>query len=86
METYTLTESQRNELISSLESRYPPTNWLRELKPNKKETVRVWCDTCEGSGIVHEESQIGVPGSGGDITCPDCEGNGYNSSLYFKLA
>lgn len=85
METYTISEDQRNELIRSLESRYPPTNWLRDLKPNIKKTVRLWCDTCEGSGVVHEESQIGVTGSGGDIACPDCDGNGYISCLSLKL-
>lgn len=82
MKTYTITEDQLNGLILSLESRYPPTNWLRELKPNTQKAVRVWCDTCEGTGIVHEETQIGVPGSGGDIACPDCDGNGYISCIY----
>jgi len=30
------------------------------------------CETCGGSGEVHEEGIIGAPGSGGNIACPDC--------------
>jgi chromosome segregation ATPase len=30
------------------------------------------CSTCDGSGAVLMEHQIGVPGSGGWISCPDC--------------
>lgn len=38
---------------------------------------KLWCETCEGTRGVYEEPQIGVPGSGGDIPCPDCDGKGY---------
>jgi hypothetical protein len=30
------------------------------------------CETCGGTGQVHEEGIIGAPGSGGNISCPDC--------------
>lgn len=30
------------------------------------------CETCGGTGQVHEEGIIGAPGSGGDVPCPDC--------------
>lgn len=30
------------------------------------------CSTCEGSGRVDVEGQIGAPGSGGTFTCSDC--------------
>jgi hypothetical protein len=30
------------------------------------------CETCGGTGQVHEEGIIGAPGSGGDAPCPDC--------------
>lgn len=47
------------------------------------EPVQVWCDTCEGTGVVHQESQHGVPGSGGDFQCPDCDGRGFNERSYY---
>jgi hypothetical protein len=53
-----------------------------ELAALKPKVVQVWCDTCEGSGIVHEESQHGVIGSGGSVDCPDCDGNGFNVHNY----
>lgn len=34
------------------------------------------CETCEGTGEVTEESQLGVVGSGGTYDCPDCDGQG----------
>jgi len=43
----------------------------------------IWCDTCEGTGVVHQESQHGVPGSGGDFQCPDCDGRGFNERSYY---
>lgn len=33
MTIYTITESQRDELMRSLASRYSPTDWLAKLKP-----------------------------------------------------
>jgi hypothetical protein len=30
------------------------------------------CSTCSGAGIIAQEGQIGVPGSGCHLTCPDC--------------
>lgn len=48
--------------------------------------VQVWCDTCDGSGIVHQEGQRGVVGSGGDHPCPDCDGKGFNVIQYAKAA
>ena len=30
------------------------------------------CTTCEGTGQIRQEGQIGVPGSAGTFTCPDC--------------
>ena len=47
------------------------------------EPVQVWCDTCEGTGVVHQESEHGVPGSGGDFQCPDCDGRGFNERSYY---
>lgn len=46
-------------------------------QPSTQKPVQVWCDTCEGSGKVYEESQFGMPGSGGDLFCPDCDGKGF---------
>lgn len=44
---------------------------------------QIWCDCCEGTGNVYQESQRGVIGSGGTFACPDCDGNGYRlKSLY----
>lgn len=34
------------------------------------------CETCRGEGKVRMESQLGVPSSGGEIECPDCDGSG----------
>jgi hypothetical protein len=48
--------------------------------------LQLWCDTCEGTGRVHQESQRGVPGSGGEFKCPDCDGNGYIKSRRYVLA
>ena len=42
------------------------------------EPVKVWCETCDGTGEVFQESQVGVTGSGGKHPCPDCNGNGFN--------
>ena len=33
---------------------------------------RAACETCAGSEVVAQEGQIGVPGSGCHLTCPDC--------------
>lgn len=33
------------------------------------------CDTCARTGVIHIEGQIGAPGTGGYITCPDCAPN-----------
>jgi hypothetical protein len=30
------------------------------------------CSTCSGTGEVYQEGQIGAPGSGGTVPCPDC--------------
>ena len=38
--------------------------------------MKHWCDTCEGTGSVHQEHQAGCH-AGGDHSCPDCDGNGY---------
>lgn len=43
-----------------------------------QEPIQVWCDTCEGTGMLHQESQHGVTGSGCDFPCPDCDGKGFN--------
>lgn len=40
------------------------------------EAFKHWCDTCEGSGSVHQEHQAGCH-VGGDYPCPDCDGKGY---------
>ena len=40
--------------------------------------LQIWCDTCEGTGSVTQESQRGVVGSGGTFECPDCDGRGFN--------
>lgn len=48
--------------------------------------VQVWCETCEGTGKVHQEHQRGVVGSGGTVTCPDCDGNGYIVRKFATLA
>jgi hypothetical protein len=45
--------------------------------PNEVNDVKHWCETCEGSGKVHEEYQIGCPSAGGEFPCPDCDGKGY---------
>lgn len=39
--------------------------------------VKLWCETCSGTGEVREEYQRGVAGSGGVRNCPDCAGEGY---------
>ena len=48
--------------------------------------VQVWCDTCEGTGQVHQESQRGVTGSGGTFPCPDCDAHGYVTRTYYRAA
>jgi len=49
----------------------------REVKPAPAiEPVKLWCDTCEGTGKVWEEFQKGCH-VGGDHDCPDCDGKGY---------
>ena len=59
---------------------------LRRLGAMENKPVQVWCDTCDGSGIVHQEGQRGVVGSSGDHPCPDCDGNGFNVIQYAKAA
>lgn len=46
--------------------------------PSELKQVRVWCETCDGTGEVHQESQLGVAGSGSKFPCPDCSGEGFN--------
>jgi hypothetical protein len=41
------------------------------------EPVNVYCETCNGSGIVYQEHQAGCH-VGGHYDCPDCDGKGYN--------
>lgn len=38
--------------------------------------TKLWCETCEGTGQVHQEYQKGCH-VGGDFECPDCDGKGY---------
>lgn len=52
------------------------TELLKDLA-SEPAAVQVWCETCEGERVVHEEHQIGVVGSGGEYPCPDCDGAGY---------
>ena len=49
-------------------------------------TLDLWCETCEGSGKVYEEHQVGIPGAGGERQCPDCDGHGYIRSSRYQLA
>lgn len=39
-------------------------------------TGKFWCETCEGTGKVHQEHQKGCH-VGGEFPCPDCDGNGW---------
>jgi hypothetical protein len=55
-------------------------------EPAQGEPAKLWCETCEGSGQVYEESQAGIPGSGGNRKCPDCSGDGYITSTVFRTA
>ena len=43
-------------------------------EPN--DTVKRWCETCEGDGYVFQEPQAGCHVSS-DHPCPDCDGKGY---------
>ena len=38
--------------------------------------MKIYCETCEGSGTVYQEHQIGCH-VGGNYPCPDCDGRGY---------
>jgi DnaJ-class molecular chaperone len=38
--------------------------------------MKIYCETCEGSGTVYQEHQIGCH-VGGNYPCPDCDGKGY---------
>jgi len=40
------------------------------------DTVKRWCETCEGDGYVFQEPQAGCH-VGREYPCPDCDGNGY---------
>ena len=40
-----------------------------------RERIKRWCNTCEGSGKVHQEHQKGCH-VGGEYPCPDCDGDG----------
>ena len=48
------------------------------------EVANIWCETCEGTSKVYEEAQIGIPGSGGTLDCPDCGGKGYITSSVYR--
>lgn len=41
--------------------------------------VKHWCETCDGSGEVFQESQFGVHGLQTNHDCPDCDGKGYTT-------
>lgn len=56
------------------------------VEPEALRQVQVWCDTCEGAGRCYQESQRGVPGSGGDFPCPDCAAHGFNLRQYADAA
>jgi hypothetical protein len=56
---------------------------IRELKdaqpaepPAQAGAPKLWCETCEGSGLIHQESQAGCHVVG-DYACPDCDGKGW---------
>ncbi len=57
-----------------------------QVQPAQGEPAKLWCETCEGSGQVYEESQAGIPGSGGNRKCPDCSGDGYITSTVLRTA
>jgi Zn finger protein HypA/HybF involved in hydrogenase expression len=50
----------------------------RECEPHKqsKSPVRLWCETCDGTGEVYQEHQMGCH-VGGHFKCPDCDGHGH---------
>ena len=56
----------------------------KKVQPAQGEPAKLWCETCEGSGQVYEESQAGIPGSGGNRKCPDCSGDGYTTSTVYR--
>jgi DnaJ-class molecular chaperone len=45
--------------------------------------VKIYCETCECSGTVWQEHQIGCH-VGGNHPCPDCEGKGYIEQVRTK--
>lgn len=52
-------------------------------KKQAQEPVRLWCETCEGTGEVYQEHQAGCH-VGGNFKCPDCDGQGYILSRLYS--
>lgn len=50
----------------------------------QNEVLKLWCETCGGSGEVYQEHQAGCH-VGGHFKCPDCDGNGYFVSTRYSL-
>ena len=63
----------------------PETSIEPALRPVEsapvQKLVKVWCETCEGTGKIHQEHQAGC-WVGGEYVCPDCDGDGYTELLY----
>jgi hypothetical protein len=58
-------ESEHGLLMAIMRRAAPPT---RTDTPKEEA-----CSTCEGAGEIRLERQIGAPGSGGWLSCPDCQ-------------
>ena len=50
---------------------------------HKQEPTKLWCETCEGSGEVYQEHQVGCH-VGGHFKCPGCDGDGYILSRFYS--
>lgn len=48
-----------------------------------QESAKLWCETCQGTGMVYQEHQIGCH-VGGNLNCPDCNSNGYITSRVYS--
>lgn len=61
----------------------PPASQEQAQQPSGGEVVKLYCETCTGTGTVLKEIRNGC-WVGGEFECPDCNGNGYTNSKMFR--